>query len=70
MSFVVDTRAAAVYIGMSESWLRQGRMMGRIHGRTAPPPYIRIGRAVRYATADLDRWLEANRIDPSGSTDS
>ena len=47
---------------MSESWLRQGRMTGRLAGRTPPPPYIRIGRAIRYTTDDLDDWLDANRV--------
>jgi predicted DNA-binding transcriptional regulator AlpA len=46
---------AARYVGMSESWLRQTRMLGRTDG----PPFIRIGtRAVRYRRRDLDRWLE------------
>ena len=47
---------------MSESWLRQSRMTGRLAGRTRPPPYIRIGRAIRYTTDDLDNWLDANRV--------
>ena len=47
--------AAARYVGMSESWLRQTRMIGRTDG----PPFIRIGtRAIRYRRRDLDLWLE------------
>jgi len=46
---------AARYVGMSESWLRQTRMLGRTDG----PPFIRIGtRTIRYRRCDLDRWLE------------
>jgi hypothetical protein len=26
------------------------------------PPYIRVGRAIRYLRADLDRWLAAHRV--------
>ena len=45
---------AAHYIDMSNSWLRQTRMSGRMDG----PPFLRQGRAVRYRRTDLDRWLE------------
>ncbi len=48
---------AAHYIGMSESWLRQSRM----RGNPEAPPYIKIGKAVRYLKADLDAWLEKLR---------
>ncbi len=48
---------AAHYIGMSESWLRQSRL----RGNPEAPPYIKIGKAVRYLKADLDAWLERLR---------
>ena len=48
---------AADYIGMSDSWLRQSRM----RGNPGTPPYIKISKAVRYLTADLDAWLEKLR---------
>ena len=48
---------AAHYIGMSESWLRQSRM----RGNPDAPPYIKIGKAVRYLKADLDAWLDRLR---------
>ncbi len=48
---------AAHYIGMSESWLRQSRM----RGNPEAPPYIKIGKAVRYLKADLDGWLDRLR---------
>jgi len=53
-------REAADYIGMSETWLRQQRC----HGAPGQPPYIRIGRSIRYLRADLDRWLAERRHDP------
>lgn len=57
---------AALYIGMSESWLRQSRMSGRLHG----PPFLRLGsRAVRYLRTDLDRWLQERRDPRSALTD-
>ena len=48
---------AAHYIGMSESWLRQSRM----RGNPEAPPYIKIGKAVRYLKTDLDDWLDRLR---------
>jgi hypothetical protein len=54
---------AAVYINMSDSWLRQSRMDGRSDG----PAFVRAGaRAIRYRLADLDRWLE-QRVCVAGS---
>jgi len=36
----------AAYLGMSRSFLRQGRMNGDREGRTPTPPYLRIGRII------------------------
>ncbi len=47
----------ARYIGMSESWLRQSRMTGNPDA----PPFLKIGRSVRYLRGDLDIWLEGHR---------
>jgi len=47
----------AVYIGMSRSYLRQSRMEGNRENRTPAPPFIRIGRSIRYLKEDLDLWL-------------
>lgn len=49
---------AAAYIGMSRSWMRQARMNGLAYG----PPYLKIGRAIRFLKTDLDQWLESRRI--------
>jgi predicted DNA-binding transcriptional regulator AlpA len=56
---------AARYIGMSESFLRQSRMDGIRENRTPGPPFVKIGRAVRYLRRDLDAWLEKYRQEPS-----
>lgn len=48
----------AAYIGMSRSYLRQSRMEGNRPNRTSAPPFIRIGRSVRYLKEDLDLWLD------------
>ena len=47
------------YIGMSRSFLRQSRMEGNRDNRTPAPPFIKIGRSVRYLREDLDKWLNS-----------
>ena len=49
---------AARYIGMSRSYLAQSRMDGNRDKRTPAPPFIKIGRSVRYLREDLDSWLD------------
>jgi predicted DNA-binding transcriptional regulator AlpA len=49
------TRAAADYVGYSESTLEKKRVTG------GGPPFIRLGRLVVYDTRDLDAWLAARR---------
>lgn len=49
---------AAVYIGMSVAWLRKCRF----EGDPRQPPYIKIGKAVRYLPADLEKWRESHRV--------
>ena len=58
----IDKRAlseveTSEYIGMSRSFLRQSRMEGNRATRTPAPPFIKIGRSVRYLREDLDNWL-------------
>jgi hypothetical protein len=55
--------AAAEYIGMSVSYLRLSRMRGATKCTDAPP-FIRIGKAIRYLPRDLDAWLESRRQYP------
>lgn len=54
---------AAAYLGMSISFLRQGRMEGRRANRSPGPPFIKLGKAIRYDIQDLDAWLSANRCE-------
>jgi predicted DNA-binding transcriptional regulator AlpA len=49
----------AEYIGMSRSFLRQARMEGNRGSRTPAPPFIKIGKSVRYIKGDLDSWLDS-----------
>ena len=54
---VLTDQETADYIAMSKSWLRQSRMTGNPDA----PPFVKIGRAVRYLRKDLDAWLEQRR---------
>jgi predicted DNA-binding transcriptional regulator AlpA len=47
------------YIGMSRSFLRQARMEGNRDNRKPAPPFIKIGRSVRYSIDELDRWIDS-----------
>ena len=50
-------KETAEYISMSRSYLRQSRMDGDRKNRTPAPPWLKIGRIVRYLKEDLDQWL-------------
>jgi predicted DNA-binding transcriptional regulator AlpA len=43
---------AARFLGLSQSWLAKLRLSGD------GPPYMKVGRQVRYRPADLLRWAE------------
>ncbi|WP_377893093.1 helix-turn-helix transcriptional regulator [Alteromonas sp. R78001] len=58
-SRALSEKEASSYICMSRSFLRQARMDGNRENRTPAPPFIKIGRAVRYLREDLDAWLES-----------
>jgi hypothetical protein len=36
--------------------------MWRRFGSGFAPPHYRFGRAIRYSTADLDRWAAARKV--------
>ena len=57
---LLDEREAAAYLKISLSTLRRYRY--KIGGRTDGPQIIKIGRAVRYARSDLDRFARAQKV--------
>jgi len=57
---VKDTAGAASYMSLAESTLEKWRVSGR------GPRFVKIGRAVRYRTCDLDDFL-AQRVVASTS---
>ena len=56
---VLSEIETAEYIGRSRSFLRQSRMEGNRANRTPAPPFVKIGRSVRYIKDDLDNWLNS-----------
>jgi predicted DNA-binding transcriptional regulator AlpA len=59
---ILTEKEAAIYIGMSRSFLSQDRMNGYRAGRTQGPIFMKLGRAIRYRKGDLDAWLDQHRI--------
>lgn len=53
---------AAEYIQMSVHYLRKDRVEGKVGNRTPGPRYMKKGRRIRYATADLDAWLQSGTM--------
>jgi predicted DNA-binding transcriptional regulator AlpA len=52
----VDTKGASEHIGLAESTLERARVRGD------GPPYVKLGRSVRYRICDLDRWVAARLV--------
>jgi predicted DNA-binding transcriptional regulator AlpA len=46
-------KETAAFLRMSESWLAKARM------RKDGPPFIEIGRSIRYSKGALLRWLKS-----------
>ena len=65
LSRTMTTKEAAVYLGVSQSSLTQGRMGGVRANRMPVPPFVKLGRKVIYLKEDLDAWLEQHRKVPT-----
>jgi predicted DNA-binding transcriptional regulator AlpA len=52
-------REAAVRLGLTCATLRAWRHRG------TGPPFLRLGRAIRYLSSDIDEFLRANRHAPA-----
>ena len=55
---IVDVKQAARLSGMSVHWWRQRTLRREV-------PYIKIGRSVRIDVADIQRLLDAGRVEPT-----
>ncbi len=56
---LLSTPMAAEQLGLSPATLRYWR-----HVQTGPP-YIKLGKHVRYQRADLRAWVRSNRCQPA-----
>ncbi|MDE0006560.1 MAG: helix-turn-helix domain-containing protein [Rhodospirillaceae bacterium] len=54
----LSTRQAAELLGLSP------RTLERYRGAGEGPPFMKMGRQVRYARVDLDDWMEEGRLPP------
>jgi predicted DNA-binding transcriptional regulator AlpA len=55
---LLDPPAAARLLGVPLATLARWRY------RRTGPPFVHVGRRVRYAESDLIKWLAANRVEP------
>jgi excisionase family DNA binding protein len=55
---LLNGTATSAYLGVPEGTLRQWRYLG------IGPPYVRLGRHIRYRRDDLDAYISAQRVDP------
>ncbi|MBB5057442.1 putative DNA-binding transcriptional regulator AlpA [Granulicella aggregans] len=55
---MLDTHAVARITGMSEVTLHRWRMGG------SGPPFVRMGRSVRYHPSHVERWALDNTCNP------
>jgi hypothetical protein len=58
MGKMLNDKNAAKYVGLACQTLRNWRCMRK------GPPYLKMGRSVRYLTNDLDDFMAKNRINP------
>ena len=61
---VSETEAAKI-LGCARITLSRGRSEGPRANRMPVPPYLKIGRSVRYSLDDLERFIENCRITPT-----
>lgn len=54
----VTARQAAEFIGLAAQTLANKRSMG------LPPAYCKIGKAIRYSTSDLIKFMESCKVLP------
>lgn len=67
MPLAVNEKIAARMIGFSVPFLAESRCHGVRPNRTMAPPYVKLGRSVRYLVTDIHQWLVKHRrvmIDP------
>jgi len=59
---LLDTDGASALLGCSPAALVRFRVERR------GPPYVKVGRLIRYRRLDLVRWVRAQRVSPEQTT--
>lgn len=59
---LLSTKEAAEFIGIKPATLEHWRW------ENVGPPYLKVGRAVRYRKLDLILWLEGQQVEPQPSS--
>lgn len=54
---LINTHEAAKYLGVSYNTLKKYRITG------GGPPFFKIGRSIRYAIEDLEKYLNIRKFD-------
>ena len=56
-NMLINDKEAARRVGVSVAWFQQKRTTG------GGPPYIKIGKSVRYRISDLNHWFALNKVE-------
>lgn len=60
---LLDSKAAAAFLGCSEWSLAEWRCTG------AGPQFVRVGRLIRYTPGALQAWIERNTFSSTSAAD-
>jgi excisionase family DNA binding protein len=64
----VSTRDELLTTAEAADWLKlPPAQLVQLRYRGVGPAYTRLGRHVRYARSDLQRWIDAGRVDPQNA---
>lgn len=55
---LLNTNELAKWLGISERAIERWRE-GKVSGG---PPYVRVGKVVRYRRADVEKWLQEREV--------
>ncbi len=58
MEALLNETQAATYLNMKKGWLQKQRHFGK------GPPYIFVGRSIRYRPSELEKYLAENTVTP------
>jgi excisionase family DNA binding protein len=50
---LMDAEAAAIYLDMSEEWVRKAARLGTL-------PSVKVGTSLKFRKASLDEWIAAH----------